>query len=221
MKRMMMVGLVLVVSAVACTTSPGSGGITTADSSAGGGSSGATVVPTGGGIPAPSGEAWCLGDSRSVNYDPLTGQGWIGWAQNLGVNCRSFGVAGTGFAVSSGWGPDLPTHFAELVNARHTLPATVYVSAGVNDAFQGVDARAAIAQFHDELAALGIQQVWATAPYTRSDTAANALLEKLNAAEPWARDCAGADPNPATIDGVHPSQQASREFAECFMGRSL
>jgi hypothetical protein len=107
--------------------------------------------------------------------------------------------------------------YAALIASRG-LPAKVYVSAGFNDALYSLDARLAAKEFHDVIASEGVEQVWATSPYSATDTATNARLEVLNASETWAKDCAGPDPNPNTVDGKHLTDAAAQAFAACISG---
>jgi hypothetical protein len=157
---------------------------------------------------------WCLGDSRGSG---LSGQ-YTGWASFL--PCKNYAVWGTGFTISSVQGLAVPDRYAELVKARGR-PATVYVSAGFNDAKYGHNAIGAAKTFHDSLATQRVVQVWATSPDSATDKATNARLELLNASETWARNCAGADPDPNTVDGLHLTNAASKPFATCIAGKTL
>jgi hypothetical protein len=179
---------VVVLAATACTTAGGGG----------------TVAAQ----PPPNGEVWCLGDSRGSG---LSGS-YIGWGSLL--PCKNFAVWGSGFTIASSHGPAVPVMFETEVGQRG-LPAKVYVSAGYNDAAFAHDAGDAASAFHDHLTALGVEQVWATSPYSATDVATNVRLEQLNASETWAKECAGADPNPNTIDAIHLTTAATQTFADC------
>jgi hypothetical protein len=135
------------------------------------------------------------------------------------LGCKNLAESGAGFTLGSlVSGRTIPEAFAASVSLRG-LPAVVYVSGGVNDALVGTDASAEIIAFHDQLAALGVEQIWGTAPYTIGGTArldrANNLVAAMNGAETWAKDCSGSNPNPNTIDGVHPTNADSLRFANC------
>ncbi len=195
MKRLV-VTAILALALTACTTGGGGGGHGTAT------------------VPPPSGQVWCLGDSRGAGTSKT-----IGWTRF--VDCIGHAQGSQGFLQESVYGQTVLDTFAALVN-QHGLPAKVYISEGVNDAYNDLDARAAAAAFHDLLTQLGVEQVWATSPYTAGDrpdlAPTNVRLAVLNAAMPWAKDCAGADPNLDTVDGVHPSTEFEQAFAACIYG---
>jgi hypothetical protein len=207
--RRVLVGLVALVcvSAAACTTS---------------GDAESAIDPgTGQMVAAPAvlrhtDQCWTLGDSRGKgSTTPPVFTGWGSWLVVLG--CKNLSESGTGFSVQGYDGTTIPELFAASVALRG-LPAKVYVSGDVNDALKGIDASAAIVAFHKRLADLGVQQVWGTAPYTSGTTrafaAANLLVAKMNAAMPWAKNCAGPNPNRNTFDGIH---QDGGTFAACIM----
>ena len=168
--------------------------------------------------PPPTGQVWCLGDSRSVGTSSF-----IGWGHYV-PSCTLYGEGGAGFVQQGIYHSSIPEAFVGLVQA-HGAPAKVYVSLGINDSNHGIDARPAMIAFHDELTRMGVEQVWATSPYAAPyvDPAVNARQEQLNAAMTWAKDCAGLDPSPAAsviVDGtgVHQDTEFNKAFAACIQG---
>jgi hypothetical protein len=206
-------GLVALVALVAlmlaACTAPGGVGISGLD---GLGGLGGSAAPTG-----QSRDCWVLADSRGMSTQPNSSAdgGIIGWAPYVN-GCVNYSQGGQGFTVKGMYGSTLSEWFTGLTS-EYGLPTKVYVSEGVNDAIQGHDARQAAAAFHQMLDSLGVQQVWATAPYVADPyTSANPALVDLNASLTWAKDCAGPDPDPNTFDGVHITNAGA--FAGCITG---
>jgi hypothetical protein len=217
--------LVIALALAACTTAGGG-------SDFGGRAVGIQATPI------PTAQCWVLSDSRGKNLQTNSGKpGWGSYVASQ-MGCKNFSEGAQGFTVRGEYHQTLPDLFASLVD-MYGVPAVVYVDEGVNDALRGVDAsvplsghaESPIEEFHDLLTGLGIEQHWATSPYTAGGPTrlpglvpfdqANALLQKINAKtlSLGAKDCAGPNPNPDTYDGVH--LQTTEALAACITGVPL
>ena len=187
-----------------------------------------TTIPT-----KHNGQIWVFGDSRCTGgtiYGNTRFTGWCSYLLDVPSNTfvKNFGFDGIGF-----------THIGSIASIRERFdsamaprgwPTKVYISAGVNDAGQGIDASKQIRDFRDYLAAHGVIQVWGTASYTDGSSTAwqarNVLVAAMNrtirgfGTDPTSRtirvgDCAGANPNPNTQDHIHPTNTDAARFKAC------